>query len=258
MFDAMLLPGAGTHARNLRGFPFALAVHAGVIGLAAIASRVALDAVRDPDLMIEFFAPRGIPSPPPPPLGPGTSPDAGRTAPAHPVPHPVAPKTETLQPLAAPQPLQAADLENRAVPDAPAGTSGNGTGDGVPWGDPDGVPNGTGEAGRGGDPFGTGGPAQADPEPLPVIGNVVAPEPLQRVDPEYPETARRARVEGRVVLRAVIGANGRVEDVSVISGSPLLTQASIDAVRRWLYRPATLDGAPVRVWFRVFVYFRLR
>ncbi|MEP6801947.1 MAG: TonB family protein [Acidobacteriota bacterium] len=65
------------------------------------------------------------------------------------------------------------------------------------------------------------------------------PELLSKVNPVYPEIARRAGVEGTVVLDAQIGQNGRVEDVQVLRGLPLgLSEAASEAVRHWQYRPA--------------------
>jgi len=69
---------------------------------------------------------------------------------------------------------------------------------------------------------------------------------LSKVDPAYPESARRSGVEGTVVLDAQIGANGRVEDVQVLRGLPLgLSEAAAEAVRRWQYRPARGRSGPV-------------
>jgi TonB family protein len=69
---------------------------------------------------------------------------------------------------------------------------------------------------------------------------------LSKVDPTYPEMARRSGVEGTVVLDAQIGANGRVEDVQVLRGLPLgLSEAAAEAVRRWQYRAARGRSGPV-------------
>jgi len=69
---------------------------------------------------------------------------------------------------------------------------------------------------------------------------------LSKVDPTYPEMARKSGVEGTVVLDAQIGANGRVEDVQVLRGLPLgLSEAAAEAVRRWQYRPARGRSGPV-------------
>jgi protein TonB len=80
---------------------------------------------------------------------------------------------------------------------------------------------------------------------------------LQRVKPQYPPAARIARIEGSVVLQAVIGKEGEIENLHVISGHPLLAPAALDAVRRWRYRPYFLNGEPVEVETKIVVNFLL-
>ena len=75
--------------------------------------------------------------------------------------------------------------------------------------------------------------------------------------PVYPELARRAHVEGKVVLECVIDTDGRITDIQVVSGPPLLTGAAVDAVRGWVYTPTTLNGQPIRVILTVTVKFGL-
>ena len=71
-------------------------------------------------------------------------------------------------------------------------------------------------------------------------------EPLHRVAPIYPRQAREQRLEGKVVLGAMVMEDGRVSDLRVMQGQPLLAQAAMEAVRTWRYRPYTLDGKPVK------------
>jgi len=81
-----------------------------------------------------------------------------------------------------------------------------------------------------------------------------------RVEPTYPQRARRARIETRVVVQAVVRADGTVGDVTVLEADhPNLgfEQAAIDAVKQWRYQPATRDGKPVDVFFAVVVDFKL-
>jgi protein TonB len=81
---------------------------------------------------------------------------------------------------------------------------------------------------------------------------------VSRIEPVYPETARKARLEGIVVLEAIIAASGAIEEVRVVkSAGPLLDSAAAEALRRWHYRPATLNGRAVRVLLTVTVAFRL-
>lgn len=77
------------------------------------------------------------------------------------------------------------------------------------------------------------------------------------VAPTYPPEAGRARIEGTVLLVAVIGKDGRVQDVRVESGLAILAQAAVDAVRQWRYKPYLLNGEPVEVDSRITINFTL-
>ena len=99
--------------------------------------------------------------------------------------------------------------------------------------------------------------------PLPLIdGQFVRLKPElaeslldQRIEPDYPESARRAHVQGSVVLETLIGANGRVQQVSPVSGPPQLADAAVTAVRQWRYKPFTVDGKKVPIRTQVTVTF---
>ena len=100
------------------------------------------------------------------------------------------------------------------------------------------------------------------PEPTPVkrirvASRVVEANLIHDVPPQYPPEAGRARLEGPVVLMAVIGQDGSVKDVRVESGLPILAQAAIDAVRQWRYKPYLIDGEPVEVDSRITINFTL-
>jgi protein TonB len=73
----------------------------------------------------------------------------------------------------------------------------------------------------------------------------------------YPPLARQTRISGTVRLHAIIGKNGAVQQLEVISGHPLLVQAALDAVRQWRYRPTLLNGEPVEVDTTIDVIFSL-
>jgi len=77
----------------------------------------------------------------------------------------------------------------------------------------------------------------------------------QRVEPKYPEAARRAHIQGSVVLETLINANGRVQQVSAVSGNPDLADAAMAAVRQWRYKPFTVDGKKVPIRTQVNVTF---
>jgi periplasmic protein TonB len=80
---------------------------------------------------------------------------------------------------------------------------------------------------------------------------------INKVEPVYPPLARNARVQGQVVLTAIISRDGTIQDLRVLSGHPLLVQAALDAVRQWRYKPFLLSGEPVEVETTVTVNFTL-
>ena len=80
---------------------------------------------------------------------------------------------------------------------------------------------------------------------------------IYRVQPQYPPLARQARVQGMVVLRAMISRQGKIENLQVVSGHPLLVQSAINAVFEWRYRPYYLNNQPVEVETWITVNFTL-
>jgi TonB family protein len=80
---------------------------------------------------------------------------------------------------------------------------------------------------------------------------------LERVEPQYPEAARAAHIQGPVVLNVLVGSDGLVRETSVISGDPQLAQAATDAVRQWRFRPHQLKGSAVEFETRITVNFAL-
>jgi protein TonB len=80
---------------------------------------------------------------------------------------------------------------------------------------------------------------------------------IYKVQPIYPPLARSARIQGSVVLRAVISRTGTIENLQVLSGHPLLVMAAREAVEQWRYRPYILNGEPVEVETQVTVNFLL-
>ena len=95
-------------------------------------------------------------------------------------------------------------------------------------------------------------------EPLRVGGFVQQANLIAQQPPAYPRLAIQARVQGAVVLEAVITRQGTVESLRVISGHPLLVQAALDAVSRWRYRPTLLNGEPVEVITNITVNFNFQ
>jgi protein TonB len=80
---------------------------------------------------------------------------------------------------------------------------------------------------------------------------------IKRVEPIYPPLARQTRISGIVRLHAIIGANGTVQSLEVISGHPLLLQAAMNAVKQWRYQQSLLNGTPVEIDTTIDVIFSL-
>lgn len=103
----------------------------------------------------------------------------------------------------------------------------------------------------------------------PVMPKVIAPPKMRvssgvaqgllihQVKPAYPTLAVQARVQGTVVLQAMIAKDGTVQDLRVVSGHPLLVQAALEAVKLWRYKPYLLNGQPVEVDTQINVNFTL-
>ena len=80
---------------------------------------------------------------------------------------------------------------------------------------------------------------------------------LKKIPPEYPELARKANIQGQVVLRTIISKDGDVENLQIVSGHPQLVPAAIEAVKQWKYRPYLQQGKPVEVETEIDVNFTL-
>lgn len=80
---------------------------------------------------------------------------------------------------------------------------------------------------------------------------------VRRVEPEYPDLARQARVEGDVTIQVTIGPSGRIERAIVVEGAGLLDEAALKAVRQWTFEPALRDGVPVSSTLNYTLSFRL-
>jgi TonB family protein len=99
--------------------------------------------------------------------------------------------------------------------------------------------------------------AEAAPR-ITVGGNVQTANLVSSVAPVYPPLARSTRIQGHVILDVVIGKDGSVQEVKLVSGHPLLAPAAMDAVKQWKYKPTLLNGDPVEVSTQVDVNFTLQ
>lgn len=83
------------------------------------------------------------------------------------------------------------------------------------------------------------------------------PEALTKVPPSYPDAARKAGVDGMVIIQALVGKDGRVKDARVTKSIPPLDESAMQCVRQWIFKPAMAGGAPVAVWVAVPIKFTL-
>src|SRR6185436_2788617 len=241
---------------------------------------------------IPLFITRGA-APPPPPPSPPKSAGAVKSTPRVQQQKPVEIRPQTLvAPTEIPQELpEVTPLQtSNALPETSAGVAedagveggveggvaggvvGGVTG-GVVGGEIGGVVGGQlGGTGTGTEGTGSGGndaplapeapppppPPPAPSTPLRVGGDVKAPVVIDRAEPLYNETARKARITGTVIVEAIISKSGRVEDVKVIKGLPMgLSHEAEEAVKRWRFKPGTLNGQPVATIFNLTVTFKL-
>jgi len=127
---------------------------------------------------------------------------------------------------------------------------------GEPGGADTGIPGGLGSPGL--MPAVPVPPPPAVVRPLPIGGKIKEPAKIRHVPPIYPAIAQQARVEGIVIIEAIIGADGRVQQARVLRSTPLLDDAALAAVRQWMFTPTLLNGVPVPVIMTVTVNFTLR
>jgi protein TonB len=198
------------------------------------------------------------PPPPPPPPPPAATPvkivkviprqfDAGRL----------------MAPKAIPKEIAMIKEDDLPPPVAGGGGVVGGVPGGVPGGNPGGVIGGI-----------IGGIPQAAPppppppvkkeEPKPVVpqrirvgGNVQAAMLIRQPKPLYPPLAKQARIQGTVRFNAIIGKDGTIQNLQLVSGHPLLVPSATEAVRQWVYKPTLLNGEPVEVQTQIDVNFTL-
>jgi protein TonB len=104
-------------------------------------------------------------------------------------------------------------------------------------------------------------PAQAAPKPpagpVHIGGDVEAAKLIYAPHPTYPQIAISTRSQGTVHLEAIIAADGKIRNLRLLSGPPLLVRAALDAVQQWKYQPTLLNGMPVEVVTEIEVNFTL-
>jgi protein TonB len=229
MFD--LIAGREKHLPSHVGLPIVLstiAQGAVIAGIAASALLVATEEVPDVPEMLAYV----VEAPPPPLPPPPPAPKAPRPAPVK-APEPAVP-IDTPPPVPVEEPPTIVDLPEEEGPEF-----------GVPGGVVGGVAGGVVDGIVGGLPEPVPPPPPPPPRaPVRVGGQIETPELLRRVEPFYPPLAVAARLEGVVILEAVIDREGVVSDLKVLrsSGTPVLDREAEKAVRQWRYRPLLLNG----------------
>jgi periplasmic protein TonB len=237
--------------RRFAPLPIAISLHLVVLGSIAMAQMWNVEEVEEPPIPVIGFY--GDPPPPPPP-------PAGVRKPT---------QAPTQKPVTPQMPVQPdADRIPETPADAPADT-GTILAEGDPFGSPDGVAGGVDIGVPGGvlDSAGTGsigwGGKVVDPEPRNEVvrfnGTMTRPVQLSGRQPRYSELARRAGIQGTVILEAVIDKAGRVSNVRILKGLPMgLDAEAVSAVQEWVFEPARLDGRPVSVYYTLTVNFQIQ
>lgn len=222
--------------------PAAATLHAAMLTAAMVAAVWNVSLPSTPPPMRELWIPAlavALPPPPPPPPAPA----ARRSEPV-----------ERLAPVTTPVETRVEELP--AHPISAVSETGSGSEDGRAGGQDGGVPDGV------------DGSVLRDPvihhEPTPPVlpvrpgGGVSTPVNLVRIEPTYPELAKKIGVQGLVVIECVIARNGSVRDPKIVRGAhPLLDKAALDAVRQWKFAPGRMGERPVDVLFNLTVRFEL-
>src|SRR5580692_9740522 len=132
-------------------------------------------------------------------------------------------------------------------------------GGGVPGGVPGGIPGGSAGGVMGGilSSANVAVPKVATPQRIRVSQGVSTGLLIRKVQPNYPQLAKQARIQGHVILQAEISKDGTIQNLQLISGHPMLAPAAIEAVKQWRYKPYLLNGEPVAVETQVDVIFSL-
>jgi periplasmic protein TonB len=238
MFDD-LLESTNEKKKTNKGWGFVLSgiVQALILAVLILIPLIYTEALPKAMLSTLLIAPPPPPPPPPPPAAVKT------------VVKPVARLIQAgklMQPRAIPKEVavfKEAELPPDVIPSAgPGGVFG-------------GIPGGNMIAAAG--PAAPAPPKPTAPARIKQGGNVTAASIITQTRPVYPPLARQARIQGNVVLHAIIDKDGKVAQLEVISGHPLLVQAALDAVRQWRYKPTLLNGDPVEVDTTITVTFTM-
>jgi periplasmic protein TonB len=237
MFEDSLIESGGK-LKTKRGATtmFSFFVQVGIIGFMVLIPLLFTEALPKAQLMMALVAP-----PPPPPPPPPAEVHIVKQVQTDIVngqlrtPTKIPKKVEMIKEEEAPPPMTA----------------------GVVGGVPGGVPGGSMGGVMGGIIGGSALIPKVAVQRIRVSSGVTQGMVIKKVEPVYPAIAKTARVQGTVILAAVIGKDGAIQNLHVVSGHPLLQGAAMDAVKQWRYKPYILNGEPVEVDTQVVVNFTL-
>jgi protein TonB len=240
--DSLLESGGRLKTKRGRTTTFAIILEIGLVGIMVLLPLIFTEALPKQQLMTFLVAPPPPPPPPPPAAAPVKIVKQIQTDIVN---------GALRTPTKIPQKIQMIK-EDEAPPPVMASS-------GVVGGVPGGIPGGQMGGVIGGIISSTpvAVPKVATPQRVRVSQGVSAGLLVRRVNPTYPPLARQARIQGQVILRAVISKDGSIEGLTLVSGHPMLAPAAIDAVKQWKYKPYLLNGEPVEVDTEVLVNFTL-
>jgi periplasmic protein TonB len=245
LFSDSLLEFQGQKKRKAAATTFSFVLNCIVIGMVVIVPLFFTEELPKAQLLTLLVAP-----PPPPPPPPAAEP-AQRVA--RQIQSDVLTTGQLRTPSKIPQRVQIITEEEAPPPMAGGGVVGGVPG-GIPGGQLGGVIGGIVSATS----TLTSVPKLAPPpQRVRISQGVTKGLLIHRVEPAYPTLAKAARVQGEVVLKAIIDRDGNIQDLTLISGHPMLVPSAIEAVKQWRYKPYLLNGQPVEVETTITVIFAL-
>ncbi|MGA7293428.1 MAG: energy transducer TonB [Terriglobales bacterium] len=247
LFDDILLETSDLQ-RHRRTFSAALSfvIQCLLLGVLLVVPLMFTEALPQGQLLTFLMAP-----PPPPPPPPAASVAAAKIVK---VEQSDIMNGQLRSPTKIPQNIQMI-REDEAPPDLSGG--------GVPGGVPGGIPGGQIGGVIGGILSSTANTAVVPKLAVPVTKRIRVSQGVTegrlilKIEPKYPPLAQSARIQGQVILTAIISKTGEIQNLMLVSGHPLLVPAAIAAVKQWRYRPFLLNGEPVEVETTITVNFEL-
>jgi periplasmic protein TonB len=239
--DSLLESGGRLKTKRGRTTTFAIILEIAMIGVMVLIPLIFTEALPKQQLMTSLIAPPPPPPPPPPAAAPVKIVKQIQTDIVN---------GALRTPTKIPQKIQMIK-EDEAPPQMAAAGVVGGVPGGIPGGQMGGVIGGIISS----TPVAV--PKVATPQRVRVSAGVTSGLLVRRIQPNYPPLARQARIQGTVVLHAVISKDGSIENLTLVSGHPMLAPAAIDAVKQWKYKPYLLNGEPVEVDTEVQVNFTL-